>query len=529
MSEAAVAVRAGEYKGYTTTARWIVLVALLLGTTLEVLDVSIVNVAIPDMMGNLGATLDQVNWVSTGYIIANVIVLPLSGWLSAYYGRRIYLTGSIILFTVASFFCGMSSNLSALITFRILQGAGGAALLSTAMATLLDIFPTKQHGLVAAIFGTGCMVAPTLGPVLGGYITDTYSWPWIFFINVPIGVPAAVLTMLYMRRGRDTEAASEPIDLVGILLLAIGVGCLQVVLERGNREDWFESAMIQWLTGIASVGMLAFIVWEMHVPYPAVNLRVLKHRGLTAGVIYGAVVGFGIYGSLFILPVFLQQIRGYTAMQTGMFLMVDGVASALSMVVGGKLVTKYPSRNLVAIGTVLFASAMYLLHFVTLDTGPEHLLLPYILRGASMGFLFVPLSLAALAGLSGKEMGDGSGLYNLTRQWGGSVGIAFLSTLVDHRLSFHRAMLVENLTPFNSIAVARMQQVQHLMAAKGAVPVIATKQCYALMDKSLQGQSYVMAFEDAFLAIGIAFLLALPLLLLLKRAVSGQESTPAAH
>ncbi len=514
---------------YTPLARWIILFALMLGTILETLDVSIVNVAMPSMMGNLGATLDQVNWVSTGYIIANVIVLPLSGWLSAYLGRRDYLAGSIAVFTVASFMCGMSHTLNALVFWRIVQGAGGAALLSTAMAALLQIFPKKQEGMVAAIFGIGVMMGPTAGPTLGGWITDNYSWPWIFFINIPIGVPAAILTMLYMHKSIDPEARSAKVDLVGIGLLAIGVGCLQVVLERGHREDWFQSAMIQWLTLASVIGLVLFVLWEMRIPNPAVNLRVLRHRQLLAGTIYQAVMGFGIYGSLFILPVFLQNVRGYSAMQAGIMMIPDGVASVVSMGIVGALVALCVARNLVALGTVGFAAAMFLFGQVTLDTGPEHLLLPYILRGLSLGLLFVPVSLASLGDLKGKEMADGSGLFNLMRQWGGSAGIAFLSTFLDQRCAMHRAALVEHVTAYDPSAVAQMHQAQALLATRVSTAATTKWQVYALVDKSVQAQAYVKAFENAFMAIGIAFVIALPLLLMFSSKRSSGGSAVGVH
>src|SRR5215831_17920261 len=249
-----------EHSDYTGAIRWIILVAVMLGTVLEVLDTSIVNVAIPEMMGNLGATLSQISWVSTGYIIANVIVLPMTGWLSTTFGRRKYLAGSIILFTVASFFCGTSRTLGALVFFRILQGAGGAALLSTAQATMMEVFPPAQQGMVTAIFGVGVMVGPTLGPTLGGWITDNYSWPWIFFINIPIGIAAAVLTLLFVQDSKYVQAGLRKIDFVGIGLLAIGVGCFQTVLQEGNREGWMESAYIQKLS-IAAVIAIGLLLW----------------------------------------------------------------------------------------------------------------------------------------------------------------------------------------------------------------------------------------------------------------------------
>jgi DHA2 family multidrug resistance protein len=519
----------GRTLEYTPVARWIILFALMLGTILETLDVSIVNVALPSMMGNLGATLDQVSWVSTGYIIANVIILPLSGWLSAYLGRRDYLAGSIALFTIASFMCGMSHSLNTLVFWRIVQGAGGAALLSTAMAALLQIFPKKQEGMVAAIFGIGVMIGPTAGPTLGGWITDNYSWPWIFFINIPIGVPAALLTLIFMHRSIDPEARSAKVDLVGIGLLAVGVGCLQVVLERGHREDWFQSAMIQWLSVVSAIGLLLFVAWELRTPNPAVNLRVLRHRSLTAGTLFSVVLGFGVYGSLFILPVYLQNVRGYSAMQVGIMAIPDGLASAVSMAIVGAIAARFAARNIVAVGALCFAAAMYLLSKVTLDTGPEHLLPAYILRGASLGLLFVPLSLASLSGLQGQEMADGSGLFNLMRQWGGSAGIAFLSTFLDQRCALHRAALVEHITLYSPMAAAQMHQAQALLASRVVSPAMVRSLVYALIDRSVQAQAYVLAFEDAFRVTGLAFVVALPLLLLFSRKRSSGGSVVGIH
>jgi MFS transporter, DHA2 family, multidrug resistance protein len=526
MAAAAIALRTEEDAGYTGLVRWIILAAVMLGTLLEVLDTSIVNVAIPEMMGNLGATLDQISWVSTGYIIANVIVLPLTGWLSSFFGRRRYLAGSIILFTAASFLCGTARSLDALVLFRIMQGVGGAALLSTAQAVMLEVFPPAQHGLVTAIFGIGVMVGPTVGPTLGGWITDNYSWPWIFFINLPIGTLAAILTILFMRDSRYQQAPSGRVDLPGIGLLALGIGSLQMVLERGNREDWFQSPLIGWLSALAVVGLLLFLVWELRSSTPAVNLRVLKHRGLAAGTAFAAVLGFGLYGGVFILPIYLQQWRHYTAAQTGWILFPGGIATALTMPVVGKLVTRFSARSLAAVGTLGFITSMLLLHHLTIETGPEHLFWPLVLRGASMGFLWVPLSMAALAGLEGRDLAAGAGLFNLMRQLGGSAGIAFLSTLLDHRTAFHRAVLVERISNYSAAALERLHAMVAAMIASGAPPAIARQQGLALVDRAVQTQATILAFEDVFLIVAIAFLAALPLLLLFKKTRPG--AAPAA-
>jgi MFS transporter, DHA2 family, multidrug resistance protein len=528
MPAAVMAPPKAEYAEYSGAVRWIILVALMLGTILEVLDTSIVNVAIPEMMGNLGATLSQISWVSTGYIIANVIVLPLTGWLSTYFGRKRYLTGSIILFTVASFFCGTAHSLGALVFFRILQGAGGAALLSTAQATMMEVFPPKQLGMVQAIFGIGVMVGPTVGPTLGGWITDNYSWPWIFFINLPIGVLAAVMTAMFVRDSKYQKEAGR-VDFVGIGLLAIGVGALQTVLEEGNREGWMESGFIQWMSLLAAFGLLLFVVWELRTPSPAVNLRVLRNRGLAAGTIFGAVLGFGLYGGVFILPVYLQQLRHFTAAQTGWILLPGGIATAMMMPVVGKLVSRFVSRNLAAIGALGFIGSMAMLTTLTRDTGPEHLFWPLVLRGASMGLLWVPLTFATLTSLQGKDLAAGTGLFNLARQLGGSAGIAFLSTFLDHRTALHRANLVESVNVYSGAAMERLTALQNGFIAKGAAPDVAHRQALGVLDGIVQGQAAILSFEDAFLVIGVVFFCALPLLLLFKKGRPGGMARSGGH
>lgn len=529
MANEATAPPPAEYAVYTPALRWIVLIALMAGTVMEVLDISIVNVAVPDMMGNLGATLDQISWVATGYIVANVITLPLTGWLASYFGRRRYLAGSIIMFTIASIMCGLSRSLNELVIFRILQGCGGAALLSTAQATLFEIFPPRQIGMVQAIFGIGVMVGPTVGPTLGGYITDNYSWPWVFFINVPIGIVAATLTLTFMRESRFHRKPEGGVDIIGILLLAIGVGCLQTMLEKGHREDWFNSDLIVWLAVISTLGVIAFVIWELRVENPAVNLRILKHRDFTAGTLYGLVLGFGLYGGIFILPVYLQQLRGFTAAQTGWILFPGGMATAFTLPFTGRLVSKIAPRRMVFVGTIAFIASMWILHFITLDTSQEQLFMPLVLRGVAMGFLFLPLTLVALGSLVGKDIGAGTGLFNLARQLGGSAGIAYLSTFVDQRATVHRTTLVEYINIYNPVVMQRLHDIQMGLIAKGHPASVAKQQALAIVDRMVQGQAMVMSFSDAFLVIGAAFVVALPLLLLFKKGRLASMGGPGAH
>ena len=518
-----------EYTTYTPTVRWIILIAVMLGAVLEVLDISIVNVALPDMMGNLGATLDQISWVSTGYIIANVIILPLTGWLSNHFGRRRYLAGSMILFTAASFFCGTSRSLEALVFFRILQGMGGAALISTAQQTMIEIFPPKQIGVVTAIFGLGMMMGPTIGPTLGGWITDNYSWPWIFFINLPIGIVATTLTLLYARDSRYQRQSGRPIDILGILFLAIGLGCFQTMLEKGNRENWFESHLICWLAAIAFFGLLAFVIWELRYKFPAVNLRILKNRGFSAGVVIQAAVGVGLYGGIFLLPIFLQQIRHYSAAQTGMILLPGGLATGLMMPLMGKLVSRVQARVLAMIGVAVFGLSQLAFTHLTIDTGPDDLFWPWIIRGASMAFLFVPLTVATLRSLQGQQLADGAGLFNLARQLGGSAGIAALSTYLDHTMRAHWAVLSESVTPYSHVTQWRVTQMQHFFMHKGAGSLIAHQRTLTALSGRISAQAGVLAFNNSFFIIALIFAAMIPLIFLLRRNQLGGGPPVAAE
>lgn len=505
-----------EYAEYSGSVRWLILIALMLGTLMQVIDTSIVNVAIPQMMGNLGATVDQIGWVSTGYIISNVIVLPLTGWLASTFGRKNYLTASIIMFTVASFLCGISWNLTSLVIFRILQGASGAALISTSQATLMEVFPPQQIGMVQSIYGLGIMVGPTIGPTLGGWITDNYNWPWIFFVNVPIGIIAAFMTYAFIHDSKHARATSG-IDFVGIGLLAIGLGALQTVLEKGNREGWFQSSFITLLAISAFVCLTVFLIWELRIKHPAVNLRVLKNRNLAAGSLFGTVLGFGLFGGVFILPIFLQNFQHYTAMQTGLILLPGAIATAITMPIVGKLTSKVYSPLLVGIGSVVFIISMFMLSTLTSSTSTSQLFWPLVMRGASMGFLFAPLSLASLYGLHSKDLADGSGLFNLFRQIGGSFGIALLSTLLDHRTALHRTTLVENINIYNPAAMQRLQALQAGFISKGFSPLIAKQQALSIVDKIVQGQAAILAFEDIFLFVAVFFILTTPLLFFFRK------------
>ena len=495
--------------------KYLIAIAVTLAAVLELIDTSIVNVAIPHMMGNLGATLDEISWVSTGYIIANVIVIPISGWLSAYFGRKRYLTGSILLFVAASFFCGAAHSLGGLVFWRVIQGIGGGALLSTAQATLFEAFPPKEVGIGQAMFGVGVMVGPTVGPTLGGYIVDNYNWPWIFYINVPLGILAAVMTYTYVHDSEHHERADK-IDFLGILLLALGVGSLQWMLERGERYDWFES---RFVTALAITSALSFIllIWrELVIDEPVINFRVLKSRQLAAGVAIASVLGLALFGSIFVLPIFLQSLHGLTANQTGLVILPGAIASAVTMAVVGRNLNRLDARMTVTIGAVLFFLAMYGLSRMTYVSGPGETFWPLIMRGVGLGLIFVPLTGATMADLKVQELPQGTGMFNLTRQLGGSLGIAIMATLLTRFTSVNKALLAEHITTMDPVTLSRVDAITRGLIARGTNAVVAKQQALQVLDRQLQAQASVLAFSKIYLLSGLILLCALPLLLLFK-------------
>jgi len=507
--------------------KYLIAIAVTLASVLELIDTSIVNVAIPHMMGNLGATLDEISWVSTGYIIANVIVIPLSSWLSGYFGRKRYLTGSILLFVISSFLCGSAGSLGALVFWRVVQGLGGGALLSTAQATLFEAFPPQEVGVGQAMFGVGVMVGPTIGPTLGGYIVDNLSWPWIFYINVPLGILAAYMVWTYVHDSEHQERAGS-IDATGILLLAVCVGSLQWMLERGERYDWFDSRFVTAL-GVTALASFILLVWrELTVDEPVINFRVLLNRQLAGGVMIAAFLGLALYGSVFVLPVFLQGLHGMTANQTGLIILPGAIASAVTMAVVGRNAARLDARVTVPIGAGLFMFAMWKLSLLTFDAGAHDLFWPLIARGVGLGLIFVPLTGATMAELPAQELAQGTGMFNLTRQLGGSVGIALSATLLGRFTAQSRTLLAEHVIAGDPASVARVDMLTRGLMARGMNAITAKQQALAVLDRQMQGQASVLAFSKLYLLSGIALMASLPLLLLFRSGKS-RGLGPGAH
>ncbi len=502
--------------------RWIILVGLITAAIMEVLDTTIINVALPRMAGNLNATTDEIAWVATGYILSNVIVLPMTAWLSQRFGRKRYLTFSIFLFIVASFFCGASKSLNEVIFWRILQGAGGAALLSTAQATLRQIFPREQQGLVQAIFILGIIMAPTLGPTLGGYITDNYNWPWVFYVNIPIGLISMFLTATFLHDPPNSKKAG-PIDLPGIALLTMGLGSLQYVLEEGQRDDWFDSALIVRLSVLAAVSLAAMFAWELSPrnKAPIVDFHVLKNRDLSAGLVLFLALGFGLYGAIFIFPQFTQNILGFPPTATGLVLLPGGLATGISAMVCGRLTTGnkplIDPRILIFFGMAIFILSMWMLSHLTTSSGEPDTRLALIIRGFGLGFLFTPINFIVYASLKPNTVQQASGLINLARQLGGSFGIAVLNTYIYNQTAQHRADLVTNLYSGNalyaqSLAGSTANLIQHGYG-------LAAAQAGALqsINGRVMAQALTLSYDDAFLLLGITFLFATPAVFLLRK------------
>src|SRR5215471_2596596 len=503
--------------------KYFIAIAVTLAAVLELVDTSIVNVAIPHMMGNLGATLDEISWVSTGY----VIVIPMSGWLSAYFGRKKYLTGSIMLFVAASFFCGAATSLGGLVFWRVVQGIGGGALLSTAQATLFEAFPPAEVGIGQAMFGVGVMVGPTIGPTLGGWIVDNYNWPWIFYINVPMGILAALMTYTYVKDAEHQERA-ETVDVLGFVLLATCVGSLQFMLEKGERYDWFDSRLVTSLLAVSITSFVLLIWRELTVKEPIINFRVLKSRQLAAGVSIAAVLGLALFGSIFILPIFLQNLHGLTAHQTGMVILPGALASAVTMAFVGRNANRLDARATVTVGAVLFFLSMWLLARMTLASGAEETFWPLILRGVGLGLIFVPLTNATMAEMKNHELAQGTGMFNLTRQLGGSLGIAIMATLLTRFTAQKKAGLVEHVTTMDPSSLGRLDQITRGLIARGINPAMAKQQALYVLDRQIGAQASVLAFSRIYILSGVILLAALPLLLLFKTG-KGRGTAGMAH
>ncbi len=502
------------------TRRWLIAISVALGALLEIVDSSIVNVALTEMQAALGVTLSEVGWVVTSYAIANVIILPLSAWLGDRFGKKRFFVFSLVAFVVSSMLCGFSTSLGMLVVSRIAQGLFGGGLLAKAQSFLFETFPKEEQPAAQALFGLVAIAGPAIGPTLGGYIVTNLDWRWIFFINLPIGLVAILMSATFLPE--DTgERDKSSVDWLSIALLSAGLGSIQTVLEEGYTEDWFESPFICAAAALGVVCVAWFIHRQLTVERPVVDLRVLRYRSLWVGCVLSAVVGMGLYGAMFAVPIFAQSVLRFTSQQTGMLMLPGALASAFTMPIMAQLVRRFDPRVLIGSGCLIFILAMSMLAQLNPLTSEEVMQLPLILRGFGSVMMFLPMSMAALGSVPTKDISKATGLYNLTRQLGGSLSIAILTTMLASRQAFHRAVLVEKLGSSDVSTVTRLQQLTAGFLAKGFDPVDAKKKALMILDQTVNGQSAVLSFADMFWVAGAVFLVTMPLLLLLGRGKPG--------
>ncbi|GAC1311412.1 MAG: MDR family MFS transporter [Vulcanimicrobiaceae bacterium] len=489
---------------------------MMLGVIMAIIDTSIVNVALPNMAGNLGAASDEIAWVATGYILANVIIMPLNGWLTALLGRKRFYATSLVIFTLASLLCGTAHDVWTLVFWRIVQGLGGGALQPTAQAILFESYPPEKRGGAMAIFGLGAMVGPAIGPSLGGAMIDNFSWPLIFFVNIPIGIVALIMTMLFIRDPAYIVKPERGADWIGLGAMTAGIASLQYVLEQGQRDDWFASPSIVVLTLLSVVTLTFFVVRELRDPRPFVDLRVFGSRSFAAGTIIGVVSGFGLYGLNLVLPLFFQNVLGFGAFDTGNALLPGAIATVVSMPIAGRLTSVLDARIEIAIGLGMFAAGSWWMGGLNQYAGFWDIFGPRSLQGFALGFLFVPLTTASLAGISNSAMSNATGLYTLVRQLGGSLGIAILELIQTRREDFAQQMLAANVTLANP-AVNVM-----LGSASDRGATLST------LSHAVNVNATVLSYDYIFRSCAIVFALSIPMVLLFEKA-SRHDGPTAAH
>lgn len=517
--------------------RWVVVLTVVSAAIMELIDTSIVNVGLSQMAGNLGVTIEDISWVVTSYAIANVIVIPMTGFLQNYFGRKNYYIGSIILFTIASYCCGIANDLWTLTFFRFMQGVGGGALLSTSQGIMYDSFPPQQRPIASALFGMGIVMGPTLGPTLGGYIIDNYHWSWMFFINVPFGIVAVFLTLNFVEKQPyefGIDRSKIRIDQLGILLLAVGVGALQYVLERGEADDWFDDQTILILTIAAAIALPMFIWWELKTKSPVIDLRVLKNQNLAIGSILVFIIGYGMFTSILLFPLFVQRIVGYTATKTGNLLIPGGaIAILIFPIVGRSLANGVSPRLFVTIGYIAFTAFCFMMAGFNADTTESAFIVALLIRGVGMAMINAPLINQSISTLKPQELPMGIAFTNMIRQLGGAFGVAVTNTYITQRSAVHRGDLVSHLQPGDLLTTERINAMTQSLATRGMNAFDAATAAYRNLDLIIQKQALMVSYLDTFRLAGTFFIATLPLLFLLKNKkmdpVAAKAAADAAH
>jgi DHA2 family multidrug resistance protein len=507
---------------------WIIAISVMFATFMEVLDTTVVNVSLPHIAGSLSVTIDEATWALTSYLVANAIILPMTGWLASMFGRKRLLMLSVVGFTASSFLCGLAPTLGTLILFRILQGATGGALQPLSQAVLLEAFSPQDRGKAMGFWGLGIVVAPILGPVLGGWLTDNYSWRWVFYINIPVGIASIVMTKLYIFDPPYLRAESRKVDYWGIGMLAVGIGALQYVLDKGQEADWFESSTITILAIVSAVTLVALVIHELTTDDPIVDLRVFKARSYAVGVFLMTVVGFVLYGSMVLLPVMLQTLLGYPPLQAGIAMAPRGIGSFFMMPLTGLMTGRFDPRKLLTIGLLTGGTTLIWLSRLNLQAGYWDIFWAQLIQGAGMSLLFVPLTTVSMDPIPREKMGNATSLFNLMRNIGGSIGIATTGTMLARHSQATAAVLGANVTPYDPASQSMLFQLKAAFMAAGADATTATSRAYAAMAGMVQRQAAMVSFVGLFQLMGVIFIALVPLVLLMKRP-RGRAGAVAAH
>jgi MFS transporter, DHA2 family, multidrug resistance protein len=496
---------------------WIVAIAVMFATFMEVLDTTVVNVSLPHIAGSLSATIDEATWVLTSYLVANAIILPMTGWLASRFGRKNLLIASVIGFTTASFFCGLAPSLGVLVFFRVIQGATGGALQPLSQAVLLEAFRPEDRGKAMGFWGLGIVVAPIFGPVLGGWLTDSYSWRWVFYINIPVGIASIVMTKLYIFDPPYIRSLVRTIDYWGIGMLAVGIGALQIVLDKGQEADWFASHTMTALAVLSAITLAVLIVHELTTDNPVVDLRVFKERSYAVGVFLMTVVGFVLYGSLVLLPIMLQTLLGYPSLQAGIAMAPRGVGSFFMMPITGLLTGRLDARKLLTVGLILGGVTLLWLGDLNLQAGYWDIFWPQLVQGAGLSLLFVPLTTVAMDAIPRERMGNATSLFNLMRNIGGSIGIAMTGTMLARQQQVTTAVLGANVTLYDAGSTAMFDRLRAGFMAAGADAATATRRADAALFGMVRQQAAMVSFVGIFQILGLVFLVMIPLVLLMRR------------
>jgi DHA2 family multidrug resistance protein len=504
--------------------KWVITVTVMTGTLMSALDLSIVNVALPYMRGNLGASIEEITWVATGYMLSNVTVMPLIALLTARFGRKRFYMVSVFLFTLSSMACGMARDMAAMITFRVIQGIGGGALIPVSQSILRETFPQEEQGMAMGIYGLGVVMGPAIGPTLGGWLTTHYSWPWIFYVNVPVGLINLLLVSRFIEDPPYLIRETGKVDLLGVGLLAVGLGSLQIMLEKGQQKDWFSSNFILDLALVAAVGLFLFVLRELTAERPAVDLRILKDLTFTSGTFIGGILGMGLFGTLFLLPLLLEQLLGYPAFDSGLALMPRSLAMAMTMPLAGRFYNKAGPRFLVFLGLLISALSFWELSRLSLDVGFWDIAFPQFIQGVGFGTIFVALSTVALSAISKPKMQAATGLYNVVRLVFGSVGIAVAATELDRGTVRYGAALMRNVTEYKDTTLEWVRTLSEAMSAQGSDGFTAYSQALGLINTEVTRQAMMIAFNRLFFMVCLLFVLSLPLVYLLREPAKPKGS-----